>query len=188
MAGISSLQASLSTSFSTLSLRERRMVMAAGLAVAAFVVFFVSMNLSNKASAISRRTSDKAQKLEIVQGFAAGYREQKATQEALERQLGASSVKSSASLTSLLEETAKKTGLELPVMTPRADTPLDSSKIIESTVEATLTEVKLNRLLDFITALESAPGIVKVKYIRLEPHPANETATAWLTIATYHLK
>jgi general secretion pathway protein M len=52
----------------------------------------------------------------------------------------------------------------------------------------TLTDVKLNRLVDFLQAVEAGPGIVKVKYLRLEPRPAQETVTAWLTVATYKLK
>jgi general secretion pathway protein M len=29
---------------------------------------------------------------------------------------------------------------------------------------------------------------VKVKYMRLEPRPSTESITAWLQVATYHLK
>ena len=65
---------------------------------------------------------------------------------------------------------------------------VEGSKIVESAVELTLTDVKLNRLVDFLTAVEAGPGIVKVKYLRLEPRPAQETVTAWLTVATYKLK
>ena len=71
----------------------------------------------------------------------------------------------------------------------KADVTLEGDKIVESAVELSLTDVKLNRLLDFLTAVESAPGgLVKVKYLRMEPRPAQETLSAWLTIATYHAK
>jgi general secretion pathway protein M len=43
-------------------------------------------------------------------------------------------------------------------------------------------------LVEFLQAIENGPGVVKVKYLRLEPRPQNETITAWLTIATYRLK
>jgi general secretion pathway protein M len=184
MSALTNLQTSLSTSFATLSQRERRMVAVAGIAVAVFAVFMVAFSFSNTATSIRRRTAEKVVKLEEVQQFAAGYRAQKATQDALERQLAASNVR----LISLLEENAKRTGLELPSINPRPDTPLENPKIIESGVEVTLTDVKLNRLVDFLTGIEQSPGIVKVKYMRLEPRVANETVTAWLTIVTYHLK
>ena len=126
----------------------------------------------------------KLVKLEEVQALAAGYRDRTATQEALERQLQASNVR----LISYLEEKSKKAGLELPSFNPKPEVPLEGSRILESAVELTLTDVKLNRLVEFLTALEAGPGIVRVKNLRLEPRIQNETVTAWLTVATYHLK
>ena len=184
MSALANLRASATASFTTLSQRERRMVVAAGLALLFFAVFLVLLNFSNKANAIRRRTQEKITKLEEVHGLAAGYGAQKAAQDALERQLAASNVR----LITFLEEKAKKSGLELPSINPRADVPLEGSRISESAVEVTLTDVKLNRLIDFLGAVEAGPGIVKVKYLRLEPRVQNETVTAWLTIATYHLK
>ncbi len=184
MAGLSSLQSSFSSSLSTLSERERRMVLVAGIAVALFVTFMVTFTFSNKADAIRKRTAEKVLALDDVQGLAAGFREQKAAQQALEQQLAASNVR----LISFLEEKAKKSGLDLGSINPRADEPLENSKIVMSAVELTLTDVKLNRLVDFLAAVEAGPGIVKVKNLRLEPRVKDESVTAWLTIATYHLK
>lgn len=184
MSAITDLQQTLQTSFAALSSREKRMVGGAGLAVAVFVVFMVVFTFGNKADAIRRRTTEKIARLEEVQTLAAGYREAKGKQDALENQLRASNVR----LASYLEEKAKPAGLELPSINPKADIPLEGSKIVESSVEVTLTDVKLNRLLDFLAAVEAGPGIVKVKYLRLEPRPAQETVTAWLTVATYKLK
>lgn len=184
MSAITDLQQTLQTSFAALSSREKRMVGGAGLAVTVFVVFMVVFTFGNKADAIRRRTAEKIARLEEVQTLAAGYREAKGKQDALENQLRASNVR----LASYLEEKAKPAGLELPSINPKADIPLEGSKIVESSVEVTLTDVKLNRLLDFLAAVEAGPGIVKVKYLRLEPRPAQETVTAWLTVATYKLK
>jgi general secretion pathway protein M len=184
MSAITDLQANLQTSFAALSARERRMVLGAGLAVAVFIVFVVTMSFSNKANSIRRRTADKISQLEEVQTLAAGYRDAKAKQDALEAQLRASNVR----LVSFLEDKAKPAGIELPSINPKADLPLEGSKIVESAVELTLTDVRLDRLLDFLKAVEAGPGIVKVKYLRLQPRPAQENVTAWITIATYKLK
>lgn len=184
MSAIANLQASVSASFTTLSQRERRMVVIAGLALLCFAVFMVLFGFSNRGNAIRRRTQEKIAKLEEVNALTAGFGAQKAIQENLERQLAASNVR----LISFLEEKAKKSGLELPSINPKADAAMENSRITESAVEVTLTDVKLNRLVDFISAIEAGPGIVKVKYLRLEPRVQNETVTAWLTIATYHLK
>jgi general secretion pathway protein M len=178
------LKASLSTSFSTLTQRERRLVVAAGVAVSVFVIFMVLFSFSSKADGIRRRTQEKLLKLEEVQALAGGYRDRAAAQEALERQLQASNVR----LISYLEEKSKKAGLELPSFNPKPEVPLEGSRILENAVELTLTDVKLNRLVDFLTAVEAGPGLVKVKHLRLEPRIQNETVTAWLTVVTYHTK
>jgi general secretion pathway protein M len=184
MSALTDLQQNAQTSFAALSSREKRMVIGAGLAVGVFIVFMVVFSFGNKADAIRRRTADKLIKLEEVQTLAAGYRDAKAKQDALETQLRASNIR----LVSYLEDKAKPAGIELPSINPKADVPLEGSKIVESAVEVTLTDVKLNRLIDFLQAVEAGPGIVKVKYLRLEPRPAQETVTAWLTVATYKLK
>ena len=184
MSAITDLQNTIQTSFAALSAREKRMVGGAGLAVTVFVVFMVTFSFSNKADSIRRRTAEKIIKLEEVQTLASGYRDAKGKQDALEAQLRASNVR----LVSYLEEKAKPAGIELPSINPKADMPLEGSKIVESAVEVTLSDVKLNRLVDFLTAVEAGPGIVKVKNLRLEPRPAQETVTAWVTISTYKLK
>jgi general secretion pathway protein M len=184
MAGIADLKATLQTSLATLSARERRMVTFAAVAFAAFLVFIVTFTFGRKADAIRSRTATKLSRLEEVQTLAAGYGQAKAAQDAMERQLAASNVR----LISYLEEKAQKTGLELPTINPKADVPLEGTRIVESAVEVTLTDVKLNRLIEFLTLVEAGPGIVKVRYMRLEPRVSSETVTAWLTIATYHLK
>jgi general secretion pathway protein M len=184
MSAITDMQQTVQTSFAALSSREKRMVGGAALALAVFAVFMVVFTFGNKADAIRRRTQDKISRLDEVQTLAAGYRDAKMKQDALENQLRASNVR----LVSYLEDKAKPAGIELPSINPKADIPLEGSKIVESSVEVTLTDVKLNRLVDFLQAVEAGPGIVKVKYLRLEPRPAQETVTAWLTVATYKLK
>jgi len=184
MAALADLQATLQTTLSTLSARERRMVTFAALALSVFLLFIITFTFGSKADSIRRRTSEKILKLEEVQEVAAGFGQAKAAQAEAERQLAASNVR----LISYLEEKAQRTGIELPTINPKPDVPLEGSKIVESAVEVTLTDVKLNRLVEFLTLVEAGPGIVKVRYMRLEPRPQNETITAWLTISTYHLK
>ena len=178
------LSATISNSLATLSTRERRMVGVAAAALIAFIVFFVVFSFNSKANRLRARTAADIQQLTEVQDLAAGYREQKAAQDAIERQLQASNIR----LISFLEEKAKDKGIELPSINPKPDQPLDNSKIIESAVELTLTDVRIDHLVEFLSSVEAGPAIVKVKYMRLEPKVANETVTAWLTIATYHVK
>lgn len=184
MSAITDLQQTIQSSFASLSSREKRMVGGAGAAVVVFVVFMVLFSFGSKADAIRRRTAEKINKLDEVQTLAAGYRDAKAKQDALEAQLRASNVR----LVSYLEEKAGPAGIPLPSINPKADIPLEGSKIVESSVEITITDVKLNRLIDFLTAVEAGPGIVKVKNLRVEPRVEQESVTAWVTVATYKLK
>ncbi|MBL9038472.1 MAG: type 4a pilus biogenesis protein PilO [Archangium sp.] len=184
MSALSNLQNTVQQSFSALSVRERRLVIGAVCAVIAFVLFMVTFSFSNSADRIRQRTARKLAQLDEVQTLAANYREAKAAQDNAERQLAASNVR----LLSYLEERAKQKGLELPSVNPKAEVPLENPKIVENAVELTLTDVKLNRLVDFLQAVEAGPGIVKVKYLRIEPHPQAEHLTAWMTVATYRLK
>jgi general secretion pathway protein M len=184
MSAITDLQGTIQSSFAALSSREKRMVGGAAAAVACFLVFMVIFTFGNKADAIRKRTAEKISKLDEVQTLASGYRDAKARQDALEAQLRASNVR----LVSYLEDKAKPAGIELPSINPKADSPIEGSKIVESSVEVTLSDVKLNRLVDFLQAVEQGPGIVKVKNLRLEPRVAQETVTAWVTISTYRIK
>ena len=184
MSAITDLQATVQSSFAALSAREKRMVGGAAAAVACFAIFMVVLSFGNKAESIRKRTAEKISKLDEVQTLAAGYRDAKARQDALEAQLRASNVR----LVSYLEDKAKPAGIELPSINPKADMPIEGSKIVESSVEVTLSDVRLDRLVDFLQKVEAGPGVVKVKNLRLEPRVAQETVTAWVTISTYRMK
>ncbi len=181
---MSKLMSNLQEWFATLSERERRLTAFAGLAATVFLVFLVMFTSANTANAIRLRTQTKITQLAQIQSLATGYREQKAAQEAVEQQLANSNVR----LASFLEQQATDTGVPLPSITPKPDQTLEGTKIIESVVELTVTDVKLSRLIEFMNRIESGPGMVKIKNVRLEPRVAQENVTAWLSVATYHTK
>jgi general secretion pathway protein M len=170
--------------FDRLSTRERRMVMATGGAVAAFVLFLIFFSFSNTANNYRKRTDQKLEKLREVQLLAASYREAALERQSMEQQLTAGDVR----LMSYVEEKATLSGLTVPNMTPKNDVGLGDGQIVESAVELTFTDVDLRKLHDFLSAVERGPGVVKVKSLRLEPHATTETLTAWTTVATYKMK
>jgi general secretion pathway protein M len=170
--------------FQRLTERERRLVIIAGSALGAFVLFLVLFSFSSSAAGYRRRTEDKLLKLKEVQSLAASYREAEQNRQAMERQLTTNKL----SLNSYLEDKATAAGLSIPVMNPKPDTLIADGKIIESAEEFTLTDIPVNRMVDFLSAVERGPGVVKVKLLRLEPRAANQTLTVWATIATYRLK
>jgi general secretion pathway protein M len=170
--------------FERLSTRERQMVLGTGGAVLAFVLFVILYSFSSSADAYRKRTDQKLAKLREVQTLAASYREATQERQAMEQQLTGNNVR----LMSYVEEKATQAGLTVPNMTPKNDVGIGDGQIVESSVELTFTDVDLRKLHDFLSSVERGPGVVKVKSLRLEPHDANETLTAWTTVATYKMK
>lgn len=178
------LLADAQSNFSRLTQRERRLVALAGTAVAGFALFLILFSFASSAAGYRRRTEDKLRKLSEVQGLAASYREAEQARQGVERQLSANGIR----LISYIEEKGTAAGLDISKMDPKQDAALGDGKIVESVVEVTLTDISLGKLVDFLAGVESAQGVVKVKYLRIEPKVPAENLTAWVTIATYKLK
>ncbi len=185
MGPIKNAIAYVQTWFGALSTREKRLVALAGSALAVFLIFIILYSFSSSASGYRRRTEDKMARLAEVQTLAGNFRNAEQQRQAVERQLGAMG---EMPLMSYLEEKGDAAGLELRTINPRADVPVGDGRIIESAVVLTLTDVSLDKLVNFLTEVERGPGVVKVKELRLEPRRDQETITAWATIATYKMK
>lgn len=170
--------------FDRLTTRERQMVLGTGGAVLAFVLFIILFSFSNSANNYRKRTDQKMAKLREVQALAASYREAAQERQVVEQQLTGSNVR----LMSYIEEKATQAGLTVPNMTPKNDVGIGDGQIVESSVELTFTDVDLRKLHDFLSMVESGPGVVKVKSLRLEPRDATDTLTAWTTVSTYKMK
>ena len=170
--------------FSSLTSRERTLVLLASGATAAFLVFLILFSFSASAGATRRRTEQKLSKLQEAQSLAESYREADRARQDMERQLGGGAIH----LISYIEEKGEAAGLEVTTMNPKGDVGLGDGKIVESAVELTFTDIPLTKLHAFLSSVEHGPGVVKVKFLRLEPRIASETVTAWITIATYRLK
>ena len=184
MDNLQQLAAPLVVWFQGLSTRERRMVSGAGVAALAFVLFLAFSAQSASARTVERRTADKLGKLAEIQSLAATFKEGQAAREAAEQSLRGSTTK----IMSYLEDKGAKAGLEIPALNPKGDVPVGDGTIVESAVELTLTDVPLEKLVAFLESVEAGPGVVRVKYLRLEPRAAEKKITAWTTIASYRLK
>jgi general secretion pathway protein M len=184
MEQLKALLSDLQTWLQGLTLRERRLVIGAGAALGLLVFFAIQFSFSNSAAGYRRRTEQKLLKLKEAQVLAGSYRESEQKRQEIERQLTTSRV----SLISYLEEKGTGAGLSIATMNPRPDAPVADGQIIESAVELTLADIPINKLVDFLSAVEHGPGVVKVKYLRTEPRPKDKILTAWTTIATYRMK
>ena len=178
------LLSDLQTWFQRLTPRERRLVAIASSAFAAFVLFSVLISFSTSAAGYRRRTEEKLNKLKEVQTLAASYREAEQNRQTMERQLTTNKL----SLMSYLEEKATGSGVSIPTMNQKPDASIADGKIVESSVDITLQDITVNRMVEFLSAVERGPGVVKVKNLRVEPRTKEQTLTVWATVATYRLK
>lgn len=163
---------------------ERRMLAALAVVVTCFALFMTWFSFSNSAASIIRRTASKRTRLQQAEVLAASYQNSQRKRAALERKLSDNNLQ----LISFVGDKGTAAGLVIPSLNPKGDTPIGDGRIIENSVEVTLTDVKLPALVTFLSSLERGPGLVKVKRLRIEPNPSSGVLTAWATIATYRLK
>jgi general secretion pathway protein M len=184
MEQLKALLAEAQSRFQQLSPRDRRLLTLAGSAVGLFLFLILLFSFSNTAASYRRRTDQKLIKFREVQALAANYRDAEQARQRIEQQLTASNV----SLVSYVEEKGTSAGLSIPTLTPKGDVPLAEGRIIESSVEIMMPDVRIDKLVGFLNDVERGPGVIKVKYLRMEPKPSAENLTAWATIATYRMK
>jgi len=178
------LWADLQAWYLRLNPRERVMVSAAGGVTFVVVVFVVLFLLASSADSTRRRTETKLQRLAEAEQLAAGYAEA----ERARKQAEAALTSSDLSLPTYVDERGKKVGLDIPSLNPKGDIPVGDGRIVESSVELTLTDISLPRLVDFLGTLEQGPGVVRVTFLRIEPRPKDGVLTAWTTVTAYRLK
>lgn len=170
--------------FSALSTREQRMLMALVPAVVLFLLFILIFSFSNSANTIRKRTENKRAQLAQVQQLASNFSQAEARRRAAEQQLSQGNVR----LISTLEEKAKATGLVIPTMNPKGETPVGDGRILETRVDLTLADVSVRELVDFLSNVERGPGVVKTTYLRLEPRTEQQTLTANVNVSAYRMK
>lgn len=177
------LLADAGETFGRLSSREKLMVLGAALALAAFLLFFVSYSFHGALRQGEARITGKLGQLQEVQRLAAGYSQAEKERAALERQLRNNKVK----LFTLVEETAKRQGVEVGGMTDRGNHPREG-KIVESSVDVTFTRIELIKLVRFLSAIETRTNLVKVTKLQVRARSDQPVLDAWLTLTTYQLE
>jgi general secretion pathway protein M len=169
--------------FTSLSTREKRMVLATGGVVVVFALALTLFQLSSAASATLQRTANKTKYMLEVQELAGSYRDAEAQRAQILRQLSNNGIK----LMSYVDQKGTAAGLDMQTMNPKGDVPVGDGNILENAVEVTLTDVNIRKLTEFLNTVEQG-GLVKVKNLRMEPRVQNETLTAWITVVTYRSK
>src|SRR5512136_3426898 len=155
------IRAQVEAFLSRLSPRERVMVSAAAVAVAAFVLFLATTGISRSLSARESRIAQKTQMLSQLGKLTAGYRQAQAERQALEARLKGPPLQ----LMSFVSQTGAQAGVEVNDLRP--GTPSTSEGLTEESVEVNLARIDLPRLARLVDALERGPGVVKVRRLRV---------------------
>jgi general secretion pathway protein M len=154
-------RASLEAFTSRLSPRERVMVTAAVVAVAAFFLFLVITGVTRSISAREQRIQGKTDMLSQIGKLTRGYRQAQAERQSLDARLKGPPVQ----LMSFVSQTGAQSGVEVNDLRP--GTPSTADGLTEESVEVNLARIDLPRLARLVEALERGPGVVKVRKIRI---------------------
>lgn len=178
------LFSSAGAAYSRLNAREKRLVSLMFVTLACVLLFSLVMSFHRSAQKYLTQIEAAKVRLSEAQKLSGSYRANESKRLSFENQLKNNNVQ----LISYLEEKGAAAGLSIPTIYPRPETPVGESNISESTVELTLTDIRIDRLVNFLKSVEAPDGIIKVKQVRIEPRVANETLTAWVTVAAYRMK
>ena len=180
------LWSDVETWFGGLAPRERGLVSAAALTVAAFVVFLAFTSVQRGIDAREARIDRKTQVLAQVGKLAQGYRAQQAERAALEARLKGPPIQ----LMSYVAQAGQKLGIEVNDLRPSpAGQAAPGEKVVEESVEVNLAKLELPKLAALLQDLERGQGIVKVRRLAMrtrndDPNSVDVT----LVVAAYQLK
>lgn len=173
-----------SAAFNRLQGRERRLVLLGGGGALLLLLLIISISISSNLSRREARIKTKLTQLEEVYKLTGGYRTAEAERMQLEQRLRGNQVR----LFSLLEQLATKQGLDIGGMNDKGNRPVGETKISESSVEVTFTRIPLEKLVRFLTEVESSAGLVKITKLQIRPRGDEPVIDAWLVVSTYSLE
>jgi general secretion pathway protein M len=176
------LMGEIESYYQKLTVRERNLVFLAGASLAVLLVGAVGIGLS---SAIHRKQSavdSKTKALAQLGSLASTFAERTRVRSQLEQRL-----KNPVRLFTYIDEIAKKQGIEIGDMQDRGSV-TGADKITESLVEFDLSRMTIDRLTQFLDAIEQNPQMIKIKKIRVRTRLDDPNAVdASLTVAAYSL-
>ena len=169
--------------FSRLTQREQFIVV--GVAAALSLLFLIGVGLL-VGSAITReehRVHVKTEQLAQVLGLQTEYKTRQAERAERLRSLGSSNIR----LVSLVEDTAKQSGVEIGQLRPE-EGEASTDGVIESRVDLRASGLTADRLQDFLNRLESSAGIVVVRRLKITRPYSKDVADLELSVSTFKLK
>jgi type II secretory pathway component PulM len=154
--------------FSNLSVRERWLVLGAAVFVGSALLFAIIVNpLMDKKQRYIRMAQDKRQDLAEFNEFASEYRSLQSSLAEMKRKVASGS--SDMSLLAAMESSARKLGLADRIASMKPFTSeLESSGMVQSSVEMRVEKIDLKGLVQFIEAIETGPNMAVTTRLRIK--------------------
>lgn len=169
--------------FARLTQREQMIVAGGGAGTVLLLLSTLAWLMSSAMDKAEHRIAVKTEQLQQVLTLQGEYRSRQEERAARMRELGGAHVR----LVSLIEETARLSGIEIGQLHPEDGEP-SADGIIESRVDLRAAGISADRLQDFLDRIEKSPGVVIVRRLRVNRPYSKDTVEIELTVTTYKMK
>ncbi len=173
----------LRAAFGRLTQREQLMVIGGGALAILVIMFSVGLLVGSAIDRAEHRVKVKSDQLTQLLQLQGEYKARQAQRQARMRELGRSNVR----LVSLVEDLARQAGVDIGQLRPEDGEP-SAEGIIESRVDLRATNLSADRLQDFLSRLEKAPGVVIMRRLKVVRPYRKDTVDVEMTVTTYRLR
>lgn len=173
----------LRAQFERLSQREQFTVIGGAAAALVIILIGIGLLVSSAIDKAEHRVKVKTDQLTQVLQLQGEYKAREAQRQERMRELGRSNVR----LVPLIEDTARQAGVEIGQIRPEEGDPTPDG-IIESRVDLRATNLSADRLQDFLSRLEKAPGVVIMRRLKVIRPFRKDTVDVEMTVTTFRSK
>ena len=153
--------------------RERRLILLAGGGTLLFIVLIAYASFTSAIRGAETTLEEKRGDFEKISRLAAGYGAQEQERQLLEARLR----QSPPALMTFVDTTARNDGVDIGGMSDRGVVGGgQNGRPRETSVEANLNKVPLDKLVKFLSDLERSPGVVRVRRLRVRKSYENKDA------------
>jgi len=163
--------------------RERRLIGFTAAAVTAFLLLIIWLCFGSSIRKHEDALEEKRSSFERVQKLAAGFGREEQERQMLEAKLR----QSPPALMGFVDGIARQEGVEIGGMSDRGIRAVgQDGRLRESSVEANLGKVPLDKLMRLLQDIERSPGVVRVRRLHLRKSSDNkETLDVTMTVSAW---
>ncbi|MBN1960901.1 MAG: type 4a pilus biogenesis protein PilO [Deltaproteobacteria bacterium] len=175
--------AAAQAAFARLTQREQIIMLGLAGGIILLILVVVGVAVSSAIDGAEHRVKVKTKQLNQLIALQGEYKAREQQRQTRLKELGRSNTR----LVSLIESVAKQAGVEIGQLRPEDSEP-NADGIIESRVDLRASNLSADRLQDFLSRLETSPGIVIIRRLKVSRPFRRDVADIELTITTYQLK